>query len=164
MSEYGNWRQIKEPNISDGGGSAHSDFFMHPIPEGIYSPNEWGPEFDVGERPTWERSGNDNTKISFWVHGDVDTGTYVGDCCGDDLSQDFHTYGMWWNNDGSGTYGSFQMYLDGTSVFSSPVVIEPDNTNMGNGMYMFLSLDDDSNSPNDPYIIQYVRVWRLDPN
>jgi hypothetical protein len=167
VQEFGYFEaRFEEPNMSDGGGSAHSDFWMHSVP---MLGNAFAPEFDVGERPTWLGSGNNDTKISFNIAdgpfgSSNGTSGYFGDCCGDDLSQNFHTYGLYWANDGSGPYGSVQIYLDGTPLLSSPYTLNSADTNLANGIYILLSLDNSSSSSSDPFIIQYVRVWRLDSN
>ena len=58
IQKFGYWEaRFKVPHNTHGEGTGlHSDFWMHPIPEGIRSPTEWLPEINVGERPTWDAS------------------------------------------------------------------------------------------------------------
>ena len=168
IQKFGYWEaSIKIPSSANGEGKGiHSDIWMHPIPEGVGSPTEWLPEIDVGERPTWDsRLESANNKMYFGIH---DYGYDYGGPCGTtpltDLSVDWHTYGLYWRDDGSGPYGSMQFYLDGKPLWS-PYILRAKSTNMASGIYMFLSLDNDRSggSPINPFLIRYVRVWRLDP-
>jgi hypothetical protein len=152
IQKFGYWEaSIKQPETSYG----HSDFWMHPEPE-----NAWCPEFDVGER----LPGNSPyTQLNFAVEdcGGSYNGGFYGASGSPDLGQAYHTYGLLWANDGSGPYGSIQMYLDGVALFSSPYVLPSADTNLANGIYTFFSLDNGGTSdPNNPYQIQYLRVWQ----
>jgi Glycosyl hydrolases family 16 len=171
VQKFGYWEaRFKVPNNS--GANAHSDFWMHPIPEGTKAPTEWLPEINVGERPTWKASlSSANNKISFTVNEKNDQANYGPGVSGyygtsplTDLSADWHTYGLYWKDDGSGPYGSVQFYLDGVPLLSSPYTLSSKDTDMANGVYIFLSLDNDKSGGNDPFLVQYVRVWRLDPS
>jgi hypothetical protein len=73
---------------------------------------------------------------------------------------------MYWRDDGSGPYGSIQFYLDGVPLLKSPYTLSSKDADMANGVYTFLSLDNDQKggSSDDPFMIEYVRVWRLDPS
>ena len=71
IQKYGYWEaRFKVPHNTHGEGTGiHSDFWMHPIPEGLGSPTEWLPEIDVGERPTWNaKPTSANNKIFFVIH------------------------------------------------------------------------------------------------
>ncbi|MGO9114835.1 MAG: family 16 glycosylhydrolase [Thermoguttaceae bacterium] len=168
IQKFGYWEaRFKVPHSTNGEGRGiHSDFWMHPIPEGVRSPAEWLPEINVGERPTWDaKLESANNKMYFGIHdyGHDYGGTY-GTSPLTDLSADWHIYGLYWRDDGSGPYGSMQFYLDGSPLLS-PYALSSKATNMANGIYMFLSLDNDKTggSSANPFMVQYVRVWRLDP-
>lgn len=169
IQKFGYWEaRFKVPhNIEGEGRGLHSDFWMHPIPEGTGSPTEWLPEINVGERPTWDASlDKANNQLYFGIHdyGHDYGGTY-GASPLVDLSADWHTYGLYWKDDGSGAYGSMQFYLDGVPLWS-PYTLKSSSTNMASGIYMFLLLDNDQKggSATNAFLVQYVRVWRLDPD
>ena len=168
IQKFGYWEsRFKVPHSAKGKGrGVHSDFWMHPIPEGVASPPEWLPEIDVGERPTWDAHAETaNNKMYFGIHDyGHDYGGLYGTSPLTDLSADWHTYGLYWRDDGSGPYGSMQFYLDGKPL-EKPYTLSAKATNMASGIYMFLSLDNDRNggSSSNPFLVQYVRVWRLDP-
>jgi Glycosyl hydrolases family 16 len=169
IQKFGYWEaRIKMPRSTNGDGKGiHPDFWMHPIPEGVTDPREWLPEIDVGERPTWDANlEKANNLMFFGIHDyGQEYGGYFGTSPLTDLSADWHEYGLYWRDDGSGPYGSIQFYLDGVPL-GSPYILSSRDTNMANGIYMFLSLDNDQiggNSTN-PYLVQYVRVWRLTPS
>ncbi len=169
VQKYGYWEaSFKVPHSLKGEGRGlHSDFWMHPIPEGVKNPNEWLPEIDVGERPTWDANlESANNKLYFGIHDyGHDYGGYYGPTPKVDLSADWHTYGLFWRDDGFGPYGSMQFYLDGVPLWH-PYTLSAKATNMANGIYMFLSLDNDrtGGDANNPFLIRYVRVWRLEAN
>jgi hypothetical protein len=167
IQKFGYWEaRFKVPHSDQGEGRGiHSDFWMHPLPEGIGSPSEWLPEINVGERPTWDaKAETANTKLYFGIH---DYGHEYGGLYGTtpptDLSKDWHTYGLYWRDDLSGSYGSMQFYVDGKPL-EKPYTLSAKSTNMASGIYMFLSLDNDrtGGSAVNPFLVQYVRVWRLD--
>jgi beta-glucanase (GH16 family) len=176
IQKFGYWEaRMKVPHNTHGEGRGiHSDFWMHPIPEGVKSPTEWLPEINVGERATWDSNlESANNKMSFSVNEKNDQANYgpgtagaYGDSPLVDLSADWHRYGMYWRDDGSGPYGSIQFYLDGVPLLKSPYTLSSKDTDMANGVYTFLSLDNDQKggSSDDPFMIEYVRVWRLDPS
>lgn len=63
------------------------------------------------------------------------------------------------------SYGA-DPYLDGLPL-ASPFTVSTNSTNMASGIYIFLSLDNDNKGAdwqNNPWMVQYVRVWRLDPS
>lgn len=169
IQKFGYWEAcIKQPRSANGEGRGiHSDFWMHPIPEGVTSPTEWLPEIDVGERPTWDpKLESANNQLYFGIHDyGHDYGGPYGTAPLTELSADWHTYGLYWRDDGSGPYGSMQFYLDGKPL-ATPYTLSAKATNMASGIYMFLSLDNDrkGGSSDNPYLIRYVRVWRLDPS
>ncbi len=169
IQKFGYWEaRFKVPHSTNGEGRGmHSDFWMHPIPEGVGSPTEWLPEIDVGERPTWDaKIESANNQIYFGIHDyGHDYGGNYGTSPLTDLSADWHTYGLYWRDDGSGPYGSMQFYLDG-SPLGSPYTLRSSDTNMANGIYMFLSVDNDQTGgrSTNPFLVQYLRVWRLDPS
>jgi Glycosyl hydrolases family 16 len=170
IQKFGYWEaRMKEPSSTNGEGRGmHSDFWMHPIPENIGS-YVWLPEINVGERPTWDSNlESANNQIQFNV-ADTNSGGvhgYYGTSPLTNLSADWHTYGLYWRDDGSGPYGSIQFYLDGVPLLSSPYTLSSSDAGMANGIYMFFSLDNDQKggSSTNPFLIQYVRVWGLDTN
>ncbi len=176
IQKFGYWEaRFKVPHNTQGEGAGlHSDFWMYPIPEGLGSPTEWLPEINVGERPTWDANlDKANNKIYFGIHDYGDHGVRHDGAYGGpygtspltDLSADWHTYGLFWRDDGSGPYGSMQFYLDGSPLLS-PYTLNASSTNMASGIYIFLLLDNDNKGAdwkNNPFCVQYVRVWRLDP-
>jgi hypothetical protein len=177
IQKFGYWEaRFRLPhNIHGEGTGLHSDFWMHPVPEGIRSPTEWLPEINVGERPTWDAYlDRANNKIYFGIHdyapgGARHDGAYGGPYGTSpltDLSADWHTYGLYWRDDGSGPYGSMQFYLDGKPL-EKPYTLCAASTNMASGIYVFLLLDNDNKGAdwnNNPFCVQYVRVWRLEPS
>ena len=71
IQKFGYWEaRFKVPHNTHGEGTGlHSDFWMHPIPEGVGSPTEWLPEINVGERPTWDANlEKANNQIYFGIH------------------------------------------------------------------------------------------------
>ena len=167
IQKFGYWEaRFKVPHNTHGEGAGlHSDFWMHPIPEGVGSPTEWLPEINVGERPTWDGNlDKANNQIYFGIHdyGHDYGGTY-GTSPPVDLSADWHTYGLYWRDDGSGAFGSMQFYLDGKPLWS-PYTLKSSSTNMASGIYTFLLLDNDQKGgdPNNAFLTQYVRVWQLE--
>jgi hypothetical protein len=71
IQKFGYWEAcIKQPHNTHGESTGmHSDFWMHPIPEGVKSPTEWLPEVDCGERPTWDSNADRaNNKMYFGIH------------------------------------------------------------------------------------------------
>ena len=128
---------------------------------------------NVGERATWDANlDKANNKIYFGIHDYGPDGARKDNAYGGpygtspltDLSADWHTYGLYWRDDGSGPYGSMQFYLDGKPLWS-PYTLSSSATNMASGIYMFLLLDNDQKGgdPTNAFLVQYVRVWRLDP-
>jgi hypothetical protein len=183
IQKFGYWEaRFKVPHSTNGEGrGVHSDFWLHPIPEGVRSPVEWTPEIDVGERPVWDATlERANNMMFFGIfdygkeygpprpfdHGSqIEYGGFFGASPLTDLSAHWHRYGLYWRDDGSGPYGSMQFYVDGRPS-GSPYTLSSLDTNMANGIYMFLSVDNDQTggSSTNPFLVQYVRVWRLDPN
>jgi Carbohydrate binding module (family 6)/Glycosyl hydrolases family 16 len=160
--KYGYWEASFEvPSASDGDGGVanHSDFWMHAAPLAT----SWLPEFDIGERPTWNSTyAAANNVISFSIDdaNGNSTGGYFSASGSPDLSAGFHKYGLLWSNDGSGPYGSMQIYLDGVPLLSSPWVLSSSNTNLANGIFIFLSVDNNGIGNAEPFNVQYVRVWQ----
>jgi beta-glucanase (GH16 family) len=150
----------------------HWDFWLRPMTLGL--PGTTGlPEVDIGEQPSWQAAGTYNQQTSFVV-ADADGGSFgpgVIDA-GADLSTDFHTYGVWLNNDGSGPFGSMSFYLDGQGAGGG--VLSGSNTEINSGMYMLLSIDNGTDDGSytscslsdqaSPTTVRYVRAWQLVPN
>ena len=163
IQTYGYWEAsvMKSPTL----GGPHFDFWMHPVPEcNDGTADCWLPEVDVGEQPEWDPSADgSNTQLSFGL------ADYTGGCgsvvdVGVDLTADFHTYAVWWNNDGSGPYGSMTFYFDGNQVLG-PCTVSSQSTNIANGLYTFLSVDGGSNGNlGSPDWVRWVRAWQLAPN
>ncbi|HET6382770.1 MAG TPA: hypothetical protein VFJ58_05205 [Armatimonadota bacterium] len=108
---------------------------MHPIPEGLKGPAEWLPEIDAGERPTWDtHTEGANNQTYFGIHDyGHDYGGLIGTMSPVDLSADWHTYGMYWRDDGSGPYGLMQFYLDGKPLWA-PYNLSSKDTNIASGI------------------------------
>jgi hypothetical protein len=163
IQTYGFWEASVRKSTTTGG--PHFDFWMHAIPEcNDGTPGCWLPEIDVGEQPVWDASADaSNTQLSFSMWD------YSGSCSsivdvGVDLTADFHTYAVWWNNDGSGPYGSMTFYFDGNQVLG-PCVVSSQATNIASGLYTLLSLDGGSNGNlGNPDWVRWVRAWQLAPN
>ena len=159
IQTYGFWEASIRKSTTTGG--PHFDFWMHPIPEcNDGTPGCWSPEVGVGEQPSWDPAAdNSNTQLQFGL----------GDCVsivdvGVNLTADFHTYAMWWNNNGSGPYGSMTFYFDGNQVLG-PCVVSSQATNMASGIYTLLSVDGGSNGNlGNPDWVRWVRAWQLAPN
>jgi beta-glucanase (GH16 family) len=88
-----------------------------------------------------------------------------------DLSASFHTYALYWRNDGSGPYGSMQSYVDG--IPQAKYTMDSRASLYGDPIYIMMTMDpcveapffggaacDSATSANDPLIVQYVRVWQ----
>ncbi len=113
----------------------------------------------------------------------------IADCCGSglgglvmpttsvgDLSANWHTYGLYWANDGSGPFGSMQFYVDG--VAQTPQYTLNSQGAWAHGIYFFVSMDPgasyvqfwDSNTAgpqdtnSDPLVIRYMRAWQVASN
>jgi hypothetical protein len=165
IQKYGYWEaRVKQPHNNHGEGNGlHPDFWMHPIPEDI-GKYKWLPEINVGEQCNyWGPS----TAIGFGVHDCGSSHMFnAGTTPPTDLSADWHTYGLYWRDDETGPYGSMQCYLDGKPL-EKPYTLSSEATNMANGIYVFLSLDNDNKGAdwqNNPWMVQYVRVWQLGPS
>jgi hypothetical protein len=161
---YGYWKASVRKSTTVGG--PHFDFWMHPIPEcNDGTPGCWTPEIDVGEQPTWDPSADDsNTQLSFSLLDYSPGGCGSTVDVGVDLTADFHTYAVWWNNDGSGPYGSMTFYFDGNQVLG-PCAVSSQATNITSGLYTILSLDGGSNGNlGNPDWVRWVRAWQLAPN
>ena len=91
-----------------------------------------------------------------------------------DLATDFHTYGLYWRNDGS-PEGSVQPYFDGVPQ-GSPITLKY-STAWKNGAYIIMNMDPcsppfndgtactaNTDHTNNPWLIQYVRVWQSMPD
>jgi hypothetical protein len=131
------------------------------------------PEVDIGEQPSWQAAGTYNQLTSFGV-ADANGGSFgpgIIDASAD-LSADFHTYGVWWNDDGSGPFGSMSFYLDGQGVGGG--VLSGANTEINSGMYMLLNIDNGTDDGSykscslpeqaNATTVKSVKVWHLVPN
>jgi Glycosyl hydrolases family 16 len=158
---YGYWEASVMKSPATGG--PHFDFWMHPIPEcNDGTQGCWLPQIDVGEQPAWDAS-EDNSETYLYFGYDDSNGNSCGGVInvGVDLTADFHTYAVWWNNDGSGPYGSFTFYFDGTPVIG-PCVASAESTNLASGIYQLLSVDGGATGNTGyPDWVRYVRVWEL---
>jgi hypothetical protein len=82
-----------------------------------------------------------------------------------DLSSAYHTYGMWWYNDGSAN-GSVQVFFDGQPISSANAF----DSEFSTGMAEKFTIDpcysscDSNTSNNNPWFIKYERVWQLEPD
>jgi beta-glucanase (GH16 family) len=89
-----------------------------------------------------------------------------------DLSADFHTYGLFWRNDGSGPNGSIQAYIDGVPQFSAHT-FDSNQPFWNNPIYPIIWMDPcieppffggvactSKTSSNDPLVVRYFRAWQ----
>ena len=94
-----------------------------------------------------------------------------------DLSDKFHTYGLYWKDDGS-KYGSIQAYFDGVPQ-GKPIVLNERSNYWSNGIYLILQIipcplnnrpfqGGSSCTPvtsnNNPFIVDYVRAYKEVPS
>lgn len=95
-----------------------------------------------------------------------------------DLSAAYHTYGLYWRNDGS-PHGSMQVYFDGVPQ-GTPFVLDSRSNLWDNGIYIlnqvipcppnnsasFLggSACTSKTSSNNPLLVDYVRAWKEVPS
>jgi hypothetical protein len=130
-----------------------------------------GDEVDIAEN---DLGPNTTTNVHFSVFdggNEVVSIGYPSTSMGD-LSADFHRYAVYWRNDGTGAYGSFQAYFDGQPVNATPAPVSDPGFNAGvyilPGWMQQLSvaplfggcMPSASTSNNNPLIIRYVRVWQ----
>lgn len=157
---YGFWEASYKIPISVGGASDgyHIDFWFR-------SASNNGEE-DVDEYYADLNTSN-NYYATNYIHFGTDNQqyTYPSTSVGD-LSNAYHTYGMWWYDDGS-AYGALQLYFDG-QVATPPYDIDGEWTD---GAYEKFTIDscnnglcDSNTSSNNPWYIQYERVWQLAPD
>jgi beta-glucanase (GH16 family) len=93
-----------------------------------------------------------------------------------DLSAGFHTYGLYWRNDGSGPNGSVQSYVDGVAQYA-PHVLDSNQPFWNNPIYPLIWMDPCAATPggssyyggaictsntssNDPFVVRYFRAWQ----
>jgi beta-glucanase (GH16 family) len=94
---------------------------------------------------------------------------------GQTLANGFHTYGLFWRNDGS-AHGSVQAYFDGVAQ-GTPHSFYSDSTLWDNGAYTLLDMDpcvgsaffggvtcSTKTSNSNPFMIRYMRVWQFQPD
>jgi hypothetical protein len=155
-------------DFSGEGDGLHPDIWALPIGKSSFSVFVSGDdEVDVAENDIGAGSlTNVHFSIFDGLAGDATSQAYP---FGPDLSANFHTYGLYWINDGS-AHGSFQAYFDGAPQ-TSPVQLT--DGLWDNGVYLLLWMDPcvsnafwggaacTSNTSNsDPLLIQYARAWR----
>ncbi len=130
-------------------------------------------EVDVAEKILSEAN---SSKASYIVH-DQPVGVHTvieasySAPGGDDLSADFHTYGLFWSNDHLGKEGSFQAYIDGMPIVDRPAPI--DDPSWESGAYCYAGwmqqevgvfgggakISSNTSSKN-PLIIKRFTVWQ----
>jgi hypothetical protein len=92
-----------------------------------------GVEADVNERVGGP--GNPNYAWFSIFDGTTESESLAyGAADGSDLSAAYHTYGLYWRNDGRGAFGSMQLYMDGVAR-GTPAAIN--NPLWGGGAYCF---------------------------
>jgi len=90
-----------------------------------------------------------------------------------DLSADFHVYALYWRNDGSGPYGSMQVYFDGIPQ-GTPYTLDSRSKLWANGIYLLNQMDacpkkvfqggvacGSKTATNNPFYVSYTRAWKL---
>jgi len=174
---YWEWRMKLPHDFSGEGDGLHPTIWLWPIGLDFAPPcgADHTGEIDVTESVIGP---NNQDHTFFTVHdscdGSGDTGfRYPGQGVAN-LATSFHTYGFYWYNDGT-PQGSVQPYFDGVPQ-GSPVTINF-STAWQNGAYVLMAMDPcapafndgvtcDSNTDhtNNPWSVQYMRVWQAVPN
>ena len=122
--EYGYFQWVaKLPTNANGEGDGlHTDLWCTPNGRNTLGPNAGaqGAEADVNERVAGPSNRN-FTWFTVWdgVAGSATSYAY-GAAGSPDLSSAYHTYGLYWRNDGSAPYGSMQLYVDGAPKGGPP--------------------------------------------
>jgi hypothetical protein len=128
-------------------------------------------EVDINEKVA---STTNRTQTTFTIadgaNGIVQSAQTYGVSGGVSLDEAFHRYAGYWRT-GTGTYGTWQIYVDG-SALGSPIAIN--DSQWSNGAYCFAGWMQQSNitfpgsgpgidsstSKNNPLYVQYFRTWR----
>ena len=162
---------IKMPHNYNGEGAGlHPDFWGQTVGTLYWLPDCNNPdghqELDIAERPSWDVTADQNNNAYSFNLFDTCTAKvnfeYPSPPIGD-LSAQWHTYGLLWRDDGSGLFGSMQLYFDGVPQMQ-PYSLASGAAQWGSGIYLIHSMDAGT-SPlnNDPTLIQYTSVWKLVP-
>jgi Glycosyl hydrolases family 16 len=175
---YFEWR-LKLPHDQDGEGDGlWPGAWALPIGKAAFGPlcTEGNEEVDVAEAVLGTRN---MRQVHFTVH-DYCRNAYsiaIPRIPGEDLSRDFHRYGLLWRNDGS-AHGSVRAYFDGVPQ-GRPLVLDIRSKLWDNGIYLLNQLIPCPNdnkpffggspctaktSDADPLEIDYVRVYTAVPS
>jgi hypothetical protein len=166
---YFEWvAKLPTDNAGEGDG-LHTDLWCTPNGRSVLGANvPTGVEADVNEK-VGGTGNRDYTWFTIWDGVSAATNFSYGVADGSDLSAAYHTYGLYWRNDGSGAYGSMQLYVDGAPQ-GSPAPIN--NSLWGGGIYCFGGFMQESDgwgggnsldsttSDNDPLYVQRFTVWK----
>jgi hypothetical protein len=173
---YFEWSaQIPHDTVGEGDG-LHPDIYVRPYGENWQDPTcQHHGEIDVAE----EDVGTGNQTYIYNYSNEGSCGGFVANAYpsslpgGQTLGNSFHTYGLYWQNDGS-AHGAVRVYFDG-GVATSPFWLN--NTGWDNGIFFIISMDPcvtsafgggnvctANTSNNNPFMVQYMRAWQLEPN
>jgi Glycosyl hydrolases family 16 len=162
------WSAKLPTDVSGEGDGWHTDLWCTANQRTTLQQGDQSIEFDVNEHVGG--TGNRNwSNFTVWDSGNPSTTGY-GVPGGGNLDDAFHTYGLYWRNDGSGAFGSMQLYVDGSAASGTVPVNDP---LWGGGVYCFGgwmqqttnpfqggSGVDGSTSNNNPLLVQYFRAWQ----
>jgi hypothetical protein len=179
LTNYGHFLQkfgyfewsAKMPAESNGEGDGlHTDLWC--TTEERNQVNE-SSEVDVNEN-VWG-SGVTKTHFSIWENtpGKAPPGANFTYSVSGQFSSAFHVYGLYWRNNGLGTYGSMQLYVDGHAQGSPAPLNDPA---WNSGIYCFAGWMqqspwhdsetgggpvDSKTSNNNPLYVQWWRAWQF---
>ena len=143
LQNYGKFSQVygyfewvaKLPTDNNGEGDGlHTDLWCTVNGRSVLGSDvSSGVEADVNERVGGP--GNPNYAWFSIFDGTTESESLAyGAADGSDLSAAYHTYGLYWRNDGRGAFGSMQLYMDGVAR-GTPAAIN--NPLWGGGAYCF---------------------------
>jgi len=168
---YYEWvAKLPTDNAGEGDG-LHTDLWCTANDRAELGPaNAANVEVDVNERVLGPNDRNYGW-FGTWDGATQSESLAYGAANGADLSAAYHTYGVYWRNDGKGAFGSMQLYMDGQPRgIQAPL----NNPNWGSGLYCFAGWMqeqvtgawgggvnvDSHTSNNDPLFVQRFTVWQ----
>jgi hypothetical protein len=175
IQEYGYFEwSAKLPTDHNGEGDGwHTDLWCTSPDRQV----NYGPEIDLNEKVY----STGNQTYTWFTVFDSESATaspaiskQYGASGGPDLSAAFHTYAFAWRNDGSGTYGSIQGYVDGQPIANAVPISDP---YWAAGMWCWAGWMQQTPSPgawgggtnvdsttsnNNPLYIEHFRVWQAE--
>jgi hypothetical protein len=168
-NSYVEWWARMPTDVHGEGDGFHTDLWCTPNDRAYLTTAE-GTEVDVNERIA-------STTNRQWTSGVAWDGSYhsytqtiYGASNGANLDNAFHHYAGYWRNDGSGTYGSWQIYMDAVPVSGAYAISNP---TWKDGAYCFGGWMQQANygypygpssltpsTANNPLKVRYFRAWQ----